>query len=264
MAATYWAQQSPSGPHAGARAVVQPGPAPGHEETPRPRGCSRAPRLPAARRGLHGDPRTCGQATCPLRPRQPDGVLLHPWPCRTGLLPAREPCTWLVFLWRDGSSSCKVSNLVPPLRHTQPGCHRGVGGPAPVLGLCSRLSDRRVDASVPPNEPKSPCLLQPRPALTDTAFSPGAELGRGEETSEPVAVFHKHADVLSPREGASRSLCPLTRTGTGGGLLHSCPELARGPGLPQVPALLSWSVEALAWPPETPSRLPPSALSLFP
>lgn len=85
-------------------------------------------------------PGRAARPTYPLRPHQPDGVLPAPLtvPSTRGLLPAREPCTWLVFLWRDASSSCKVSNLVPPPAHAAWMSPRGGGGSRPLRSAYAR------------------------------------------------------------------------------------------------------------------------------
>lgn len=93
----------------------------------------------------------------------------------------------------------------------------------------------------------------PRPPLGPSpAFSPVAELGRGEATSEPVAAFHKHRWCPLAREGASRSLCPPDEDrGLAEGCSTPLPNLREVPGSPECWLSLSWSVEAPRWPPET-------------
>ena len=71
-------QQSPSGPAAGARAVVQPGPAPGHEETHVYAAVAEPRAFSAAGRGSDGDPRTRPGRSAPSAPTNRTEPFLHP------------------------------------------------------------------------------------------------------------------------------------------------------------------------------------------
>lgn len=135
-----------------------------------------------------------------------------------------------------------------------------------MLGLCPRLSDRRVDAWSLRMNQRALVSSNPRPPLGPTprllSWCRAGE-GRGNlRTSGRVS----QASLMSSRPGRSqpKPVPPDEDRGLAEGCSTPVPNLREVPGSPKCQLSLSWSVEAPRWPPETPSRLPPSALSLFP
>lgn len=124
-----------------------------------------------------------------------------------------------------------------------------------MLGLCPRLSDRRVDAWSLRMNQRALVSSNPRPPLGPTprllSWCRAGE-GRGNlRTSGRVS----QASLMSSRPGRSqpKPVPPDEDRGLAEGCSTPVPNLREVPGSPKCRLSLSWSVEAPRWPPETPS-----------